>query len=274
MTTITHAAAATARQSSWVPGRRLLRAEFLKLTRRRGLMIAAAVLTVGAVLAFLGTAEGLHLANPKQYGPPGGYPGLTHGVFILSELAAVAAILLGAAAGADDVSAGVFRNLVTTGRSRAALFLARIPAGLVVSVVLTAAAYALVAGASVGLAGTATVPPGSLLLDGGAWLVLNTVMAFLLGLGLAVVLGSRSTTIAILLGLALVVTPVVAQISPLPDFRQALPGIALFQLEPAALGPIGRATLTMGPAAIAVVLSAWAVLAVAAGLWRTLTRDA
>jgi ABC-type transport system involved in multi-copper enzyme maturation permease subunit len=274
MTTITQAEAAPARQSSWVPGGRLLRAEFLKLTRRRGLMIAAAALTVGAVLAFLAVVEGLHLANPKQYGPPGGYPGLTHGVYILQELAAVAAILLGAAAGADDVAAGVFRNLVSTGRSRAALFLARIPAGLVISVVLTLAAYALVAGASVGLAGTATVPPGSLLLDGGAWLTLNTVITFLLGLGLSVVLGSRSTTIAVLLVLTLVVTPIVAQISPLPNFRQALPGIALFQLEPAALGPIGRDTLTMTPAAIAVVLAVWAALAVGAGLWRTMTRDA
>jgi ABC-type transport system involved in multi-copper enzyme maturation permease subunit len=274
MTTITQAEAAPARQSSWVPGGRLLRAEFLKLTRRRGLMIAAAALTAGAVLAFLGTVEGLHLANPTQYGPPGGYAGLTHGVYILEELAAVAAILIGAAAGADDMSAGVFRNLVSTGRSRAALFLARIPAGLVISVVLTLAAYALVTAASVGLAGTVPVPPGSLLLDGGAWLTLNTVMAFLLGLGLAVVLGSRSTTIAILLGLTLVVTPIVAQISPLPNFRQALPGIALFQVEPAALGPIGRYTLTMTPVAIAVVLSAWAALAVGAGLWRTMTRDA
>jgi hypothetical protein len=36
---------------AWLPGVRLIRAEFLKLTRRRGLMITAAALTAGAVIA-------------------------------------------------------------------------------------------------------------------------------------------------------------------------------------------------------------------------------
>ena len=36
---------------AWLPGVRLMRAEFLKLTRRRGLMITAAALTAGAVIA-------------------------------------------------------------------------------------------------------------------------------------------------------------------------------------------------------------------------------
>ncbi len=36
---------------AWLPGVRLIRAEFLKLTRRRGLMITAAALTAVAVIA-------------------------------------------------------------------------------------------------------------------------------------------------------------------------------------------------------------------------------
>lgn len=278
MTTITSARAAAGAprgpQSSWVPGGRLLRAEFLKLTRRRGLMIAAAVMSVGAVLAYLAISEGLHLSNPGQYGPAGGVRSLGRGVYLIEELGAVAAILLGAAAGAGDVAAGVFRNLVSTGRSRAALFLARIPAGLAVSLAFTLAAYAVAAAASAAFAGKLPAPPAHLLLAGGGWLAVNTAMAFLLGLGLSALIGSRSTTIAVLLGLTLVVTPIVAQISALPDVRQALPGIALFELQPRALGGIVSPSLTMTTTAIAVVLVAWAVLAVGAGLWRTMTRDA
>ena len=275
MTTSTHARATAprGRQSSWVPGGRLLGAEFLKLTRRRGLMIAAAVMAVGAVLAYLGVAEGLHLSDPGHYGPAGGLPSLNRAVYIIGELAAAAAILVGAAAGAGDTSAGVFRNLVSTGRSRAALFLARIPAGLAVTVALTLAAYAVAAAASVAFAGPLPAPPGHVLLAAGGWLAVNTALAFLLGLGLSALIGSRSTTIAVLLGLTLVVTPIAAQVSALPDVRQALPGIALAELQPSALGGLGVAGLTMTTTAIAVVLVAWAALAVGAGLWRTLTCD-
>ena len=48
---------------------------------------------------------------------------------------------LGAAAGTTDLSDGMFRHLVITGRSRLALFLARIPAGLAVTVPLVALAF-------------------------------------------------------------------------------------------------------------------------------------
>jgi ABC-type transport system involved in multi-copper enzyme maturation permease subunit len=261
-------------QSSWVPGRRLLGAEFLKLTRRRGLMIAGAAMTAGTVLAYLVIAQVLHVSNPRHYGPAGGTPGLAHAVFIIEQLAAVVAILVGAAAGTADVSAGVFRNLVSTGRSRSALFLARIPAGLVVSAAFTLAAYAIAAAASVAFAGPLPVPPAHLLLAAGGWLTVNTAVAFLLGLGLSALIRSRSTTVAVLLGLTLVVTPIAAQVSALPDIRQGLPGIALYQLQPRVLGGTGTQSLTMTTTAIAVVLVAWAAAAIGAGLWRTRTQDA
>jgi hypothetical protein len=47
---------------------------------------------------------------------------------VLTVLAGVTAILIGTTAGAADVGSGVFRDLVATGRSRTALFAARIPA--------------------------------------------------------------------------------------------------------------------------------------------------
>jgi ABC-2 family transporter protein len=275
MTTATHALdTRPASGSSWVPGGRLLRAEFLKLGRRRGLMIAAAAMTIGAVIAYFGIAEALHLSSPGRYGPAGGAHSLSHAVYIIDELGAVVAILLGASVGSADVTAGVFRNLVTTGRSRVALFLARMPAGLAASIAFTVAAYALGAACSVLFAGSLHAPPAHLMLAGGGWLIVNACMAFLLGLGLSALIGSKSTTIAVLLALTIVVTPLVASISAFPNVRQALPGIALFQLEPPAFGAFGTQTMTMTTTAIAVVLIVWAALAVGAGIWRTVTRDA
>jgi hypothetical protein len=139
---------------AWLPGVRLIRAEFLKLTRRRALMIAAAVLTAGAVIAS-------DLVRTDVL-PGAGY--------------ALMAILLGACAGAADVTAGVFRGLVSTGRSPVALFLARIPAGLALSVGFTLAGYLVAAAGSALLAGHPAAPPGGLLVSACA--------GFPLGLGL------------------------------------------------------------------------------------------
>jgi hypothetical protein len=145
---------------AWLPGVRLIRAEFLKLTRRRGLMIVAAVLTAGAVIAsYLSRTDVL--------------PGACY---------ALMAILFGASAGAADAAAGVFRSLVSTGRSPVALFLARIPAGLTLSVAFTLAGYVVaVAGAAL-LAGHPPAAPGGL--------TVSACAAFLLGLGLGS-LGAR-----------------------------------------------------------------------------------
>jgi hypothetical protein len=258
----------------WVPGPRLIGAEVLKLTRRRGLMIAAILLTVGAAVAYFAVAGALHAASPQRYPPAGGMSGFSHSVYILQQLVAVAGILIGAAAGAGDLTAGVFRNLVSTGQSRVALFLARVPAGLGVAMLVTATAYAAGAVCSVLLAGSLPAPPAHLMAATGAWLMLDVIMAYLLALGLSSLIGSQSTTVAVLVAVTLVVTPLAAAVTPLPDVRQLLPGVALYQLEPRALGPIGAGSLTMTTVAIAAVLGAWAVAAAAAGAWRTATRDA
>ncbi|HEX3390615.1 MAG TPA: hypothetical protein VHT94_16375 [Streptosporangiaceae bacterium] len=145
---------------AWLPGVRLIRAEFLKLTRRRGLMIAAVVLTAGAVLAS-------SLARTDVL------PGACY---------ALIAILLGVFAGAADVTAGVFRGLVSTGRSPVALFLARIPAGLALSVAFTLAGYLVAVAVAALLARPVPAAPGGL--------IVSACAAFLLGLGLGS-LGAR-----------------------------------------------------------------------------------
>ena len=140
---------------AWLPGIRLIRAEFLKLTRRRGLMVMAAVLTAGA--AFAG-----YLVRTDV--PPG-------------ACYALMAILLGVCAGTADVAAGVFSGLITTGRSPVALFLARIPAGLALSVAFTLVGYVVTVA---GLALLAGHPPAS---PGGP--IVSACAAFLLSLGLS-----------------------------------------------------------------------------------------
>ena len=109
-----------------------MRAEVLKLRRRRGLLALTAVLTIVPILLGYGAAVIAHLIDAKAHGPAGGVENMSSPLEILGLLGGVAALLVGVTAGAGDLNAGVFRELVVTGRSRRALFLARIPGGLIV----------------------------------------------------------------------------------------------------------------------------------------------
>ena len=100
-------------------GMSLIRAEILKLRRRRGLMIWSLILTVGAVLLAEIIVVSLHLANPAHHGPAGGESNFEGYTFLVGGLGDVAAIIIASTAGTQDVSNGVFRDLVVTGRSRA-----------------------------------------------------------------------------------------------------------------------------------------------------------
>ena len=62
----------------------------------------------------------------------------------MAEFGFIIAATLGATAGTSDLTDGVFRHLVITGRSRLALYLARIPAGLSILLPLVAIAFAMV----------------------------------------------------------------------------------------------------------------------------------
>jgi hypothetical protein len=59
------------------------------------------------------------------------------------ELGFIVAVTVGAAAGTTDLTDGMFRHLVITGRSRVALYLARIPAGLAILLPVVALAFTL-----------------------------------------------------------------------------------------------------------------------------------
>src|SRR4051812_30730111 len=141
--------------------RRLIGAEVLKLRRRRGMLIAATLLVIVPVVAAYAVLAALHGADPAKYGPAGGGDNLAATIELTSQVGGVAAVLIGVTAGGGDVAAGVFRELVMTGRSRTLLFAVRVAGGLAVLAPLMAAALAVAATASVVLAGGLATPPAA-----------------------------------------------------------------------------------------------------------------
>ena len=189
-------------------------------------------------------------------GHAGGLENFSGSMDLFSQLGVVAAILVGSTLGAGDLGSGVFRELVVTGRSRLALFAARAPAGLGLVFLFAGAAFAVTATASSVFAGSSEVPGASLLVSSAASLGLVTGLALVLALGVSSALGSRGTTIGILLGWQLIVMPLALQIGVLGSLRGGLVGAATERLEPARLFE-GAATVPMSLAAAVVVIAAW-----------------
>jgi hypothetical protein len=270
-TTVAAELPSAGRQARWSP--RLVTAEFLKLRKRRGLVVSALVLTVVPMLVAYIVLAVLHATDPAKYGPPGSLENFSGSMEILTQLGAVAAILVGATLGAGDLGAGVFRELVVTGRSRLALFAARVPAGLGLLLPLVGGAFAITATAATLLAGSSEAPSGSLLAHSAGWLTLVTVPSFALALGFSSVIGSRATSIGILLGWQLVAMPLLVQVGILGAFREGLVDAATNRLAPAALVDGGVAVPMSLGTAVVVVLT-WIAIPLAAGAWRTCTRDA
>jgi hypothetical protein len=133
------------RRGSPVPTGSMIATRLMELRKRRGLMIALIAVTVGVPSVYLAARLLLHAIAPKTYGPAGGYDiytALTAG--LLYVFGFIVAATLGATAGSADLTDGMFRHLVVTGRSRVALYLARIPAGLAIIVPLVAIGFTVV----------------------------------------------------------------------------------------------------------------------------------
>jgi hypothetical protein len=245
--------------------RRLVGADLLKLRRRRPLVLASLVLIVVPMIVAFIVLVVLHAANPGKYGPAGGVDNLRGSLMLLTQIGAVAAVLIGVNAGGGDLAAGVFRELVVTGRSRLALFAARIPAGLALLLPLVGVAFAIAATASVALAGAGQTPGASLLLEYAGWVGLVTAFSFLLALGVSSLLGSRATSIGLLLAWQLAVAPLLLQTGKLDPL---LLGAALKRIEPGA----GSGSISLVTATLLMVV--WTIVPLGAGAWRTQTRDA
>jgi ABC-type transport system involved in multi-copper enzyme maturation permease subunit len=253
---------------------RLERAELLKLRKSRGVWIPLALLTVGAIIVVYTALELFHLSNSTKYGPAGGTDKFQIALTLLGQIGGMIAVgLVGAAAGTQDLSSRVYRDLVSSGRSRARLYLARIPGGLALVLPFIAAAYALAALLCVALAGSEPTPSVALFVKAGLWVLLSAAVVYVLALGLGSLVGSRGAAISVLIANLIPVPGILHAIGALGKSRDALLSVAMEGLSP--LPPTDTGTLILPSHATAlIVLALWVSIFGGLGLWRTLARDA
>ncbi len=373
-------------RGSWIPNGSMIRTRLMELRKRRGLMATLIVVNIGVPTLYLAIRLIEHAVAPKTYGPAGGYDTYTGLVaFVMYVFGFIVAATLGCAAGSTDLSDGMFRHLVVTGRSRLALYLARIPAGLAIVVPIVAAGFAIVcfvcalaAPTSLNYDGALSVPAGlskpalvtwaehhatevvgcfnsnlpiaipcpgqsgpngpgqgpggvvikggpggqnagpntnptpsqlrsaaatiaredyadystnfltpsvSLMIKSGLWLELEAIIGFIVGLGLASLLGQRTIAVVLMIILEVVVTPLVARarLPHLSNLQRVDVGLATAHVEPGGLpaafggggGSAVHSMLLPESTTVAVcVIVAWLVGWTALGAWRMVTRDA
>lgn len=137
------ASVVTDHRGSWVPTWPMITSKFMELRKRRGLMIAILLLTLALPVLVLGLRLLFHAIDPSRYGPAGS-PSVFEGLSDpIAQFGFIIAAAVGATAGATDLGEGMFRHLVITGRSRVALFFARIPSGLALLLPLVAVGFTL-----------------------------------------------------------------------------------------------------------------------------------
>jgi hypothetical protein len=249
---------------------RLVRAEILKLVRRRGLMAWSALLTVGSVLITEIVLIVLHAVNPDHHGPAGGRTNLEAYAFLLSQLGAVTAILIGSAAGTQDVSNGVFRDLVVTGRPRKTLFDVRVPGALAVFLPILAIGFALAMAVVLALAGYNPTPSGSYVTHTIAYILSFTVINLILAIGLAAFTSSR-VVVGVLIAWNSIVSHLLMAIHSLGGARKFFDVAAAEHFSPAING---GDKVAMSGITASLVLIGWALVAIVAGRWWTSRRDA
>jgi hypothetical protein len=281
---------AAGRRGSWLPTWPLISAKLLDLRKRRILMAVTAAFTMGLPVIFYGIRVIYHLADPALYGPAGTPDAFATAGTLMDEFGFIIAVTLGVTAGTDDLTDGMFRHLVITGRSRLALYLARIPAGLSLLLPLAAVGFTitcLVTGflGSPVAAGAVTPSPGEMA-AAGLWLELDLVIGFTVGAGLGSLMGQRTVPVILLIVLEIIITPALAghALPHLVNGERLIVGVAMAQLKPAVLaggitvGPGGgprELHLAPMPAwAMAAVIAAWIIGWTAIGAWKMTTRDA
>ena len=375
-------------RGSWIPTWSMITTRFMELRRRRGLMVALIAVNIGIPVVFLAVRLISHAVAPKSYGPAGGYSiftSLVAGVMYIFGFIVAAAV--GCTAGSVDLTEGMFRHLVITGRSRVALYLARIPAGLAIVIAMVAIGYTIVCGVCVfaapphlnydgvivpqGLSRPAfdnwaashadevicdfnynggkgftgvppnvpcgngqtsgpppgatistpngtvtvpasespaqirafavgvanqdyadyktnfTVPPISLMFDVGLWIALEATIGFIVGLGLASVMGQRTVPVILLIVLELILTPVFSRhiITHIVNLERAVVGVAMVHIEPGGLpspfggggpggGQNGLSLIPESTLVASLVIVGWLLFWTAIGAWRMVKRDA
>ena len=364
-------------RGSPLPTLSMITTRIMELRKRRGLMIALVAVDIGLPAIFLTIRLISHAVSPKSFAPAGGYDIFTNLVAgVMFIFGFIIAATLGCTAGSVDLSEGVFRHLVVTGRSRAALYFARIPAGLAILVPIVLVGFTIVCAVCVfaapsklnydGLTVPASLskpaliswaeestnagnvvcafnyqgpinvplpcgPNGAVIIKGGPgqppatatatatkaqiealagkiaaqdyadyhnnflsppfklmvqsllWLELETAIGFIVGLGLASLMGQRTVPVVLMVILEIVLTPLLAtaRIAHLINFQRALVGLAAAHVEPNGLPTVfahgggggGSGLIPESTLLASLVIVAWLVVWTALGAWRMSRRD-
>jgi hypothetical protein len=364
------------RRGSPIPTAGMIATRVMELRKRRGLITALVLVNIGFPAVFLLIRLLAHAFAPHANPPAGGdmiFVVLVAG--FLPTFGFIVATTVGCTAGSRDLTEGMFRHLVVTGRSRLALYLARIPAGLAIVVPMVAIGYTIVCAVCVFAAPTfiddsnVNIPPGlsragfenwtrdraepvicslpynghipgnvacpgpppwsksavtpgqpaparlealavkiasqdyhdytqilrrppvSLMIKAGLWIELEAAVGFILGVGLASLMGQRLVPVILLIVLQMILTPILSSVDipHLQDLQRSFVGLAVAHLEPSGLpmafglpgvaGGIARPgaapsllpeSATEAVCVIIAWLAGWTIL----GAWRMMTRDA
>ncbi len=126
------------------------------------------------------------------------------------------------------------------------------------------------------------VPPTSLMIKTGLWIELEAIIGFIVGLGLASLMGQRTVPVVILLVFSLLLTPLLVHsvIKHLINLQRLIVGAAMGRIEPRELppvygsnGPFQHQTIPMSVTVAVLVIVGWLVVWTALGAWRMATRD-
>lgn len=248
-------------------------ADFLKIRKRIGNVLIALFLTCGPVIIYFVVRAAQHASNGLKYPPAGGTHGFDDGLRLLTLFfGPLAAILIGVDAGASDTAAGVFRDLVATGRSRLALFASRLPAALALTWLLTIVGYVLVLAGTYAFASSTPTPDASLVLKGFGFALLAVGVVAAVAVGLASLMGSRPGAITTFIAWQLVASPIISSISSLGRARRIILSQAIAHFGPVHFGDARSVTMPADTAAI--VIAVWLAVFLALGAWRTRRVDA
>src|SRR5207245_9838973 len=103
----------------------------------------------------------------------------------------VAAILIGATAGSQDVANGVFRDLVVTGRKRSTLFNVRVPGALLVVLPMLLVAFGVALACGFLFAGDLPTPSGDLVGRELVYVLAFTLVNLVMAIGFAAFVSAR-----------------------------------------------------------------------------------
>lgn len=257
---------------------RMIGADFLKIRKKYGTLAWALVLAILPIIIFFAVGAIEHSSSPATHEPAGGTHNYTTGVRLLGGLffGPLVAILIGVEAGTSDTGAGVFRDIVVTGRSRLALFASRIPAALALCWAVIVAAYILIIIGTFAFAGNLPTPSPTLLLNGLGFLLLATGVLCAVSVGFASLVGSKPAAIIALIAWQLVAGNLIASIESLGSARDGVLDQAVTHFSPVAItdgGHHGPTLVTMSGGTAVLVIAAWLIVFLGLGAWRTRSMD-